>query len=59
MTDQRAAAFKLLGNLVRFAHQPEGPYYLCVSANKDGMVEVLGLSGVFAPHLFVVVEELC
>ena len=59
MTEQRAAGFKLLGNLVRFAHQSGGPYYLVVSIDKNGMVEVLGMTGLFAPHLFVLVEELC
>jgi hypothetical protein len=57
--DQFAAAAALLGKFVRFAHQADsGPDYYCVVMKGDGsMVEILGLPGWFAPHLFVLASE--
>ncbi len=51
-------ASNILGRLVRFVHQPDGPAYMVVAMKGDGSaVEIMGLPGWFAPHLFVVVEE--
>lgn len=55
---QRAAGLRLLGRLVRFNHQPNGPFHLCTLLDRDGMVEVFDMTGRFAPHLFVVVPDL-
>jgi hypothetical protein len=59
LMDRKIAALELLGKRVRFAHQrpsdaPEG--YRVQSVNWSGLVSIEGFSGLFAPHLFVVVE---
>jgi hypothetical protein len=57
--DRKDTALELLGKQVRFAHQkpsdaPEG--YRVQSVNWSGLISIEGFSGLFAPHLFVVVE---
>lgn len=52
---QKDAGLALLGKVVRFAHEPENAIarrVQCVCWN--GMVEIEGMTGEFAPHLFVV-----
>jgi hypothetical protein len=46
-------ALDLIGREVRFAHQPEGPYFRVQSVDHIGMVSLDGFVGEFAPHLFV------
>ena len=51
-------ARSLVGKDVRFAHeQSAGPLHRVVLASADGMVELRDMGGLFAPHLFVVVEK--
>jgi hypothetical protein len=51
------AAAELFGKRVRFAHMAEGEEtYRVRSMHSDGMVEIDGLGGLFAPHLFVLVQ---
>jgi hypothetical protein len=52
--EQMTAAARLLNRRVRFAHQPEGPYYKVVRVSSIGMIELSGMDAEFAPHLFVV-----
>jgi len=54
---RREQARLLLGRLVRFNHQADYQAHRVRSISLDGMVEVEGLSGLFAPSLFVVVPE--
>lgn len=44
-----------VGTRVAFAHMP-GSIQTVVSIAPDGMVEISGFSGLFSPHLFVVVD---
>lgn len=53
---QLGAAIALLGKTVRFAHQPAGPLFRVSAVHSDGMVEIDGFSGQFAPHLFIEVK---
>ncbi len=56
-TKQQAAARELVGKRVKFNHkraQPES--YLVTRATEDGLVELEGWAGAFAPHLFVTTE---
>lgn len=48
------AGAALYGHLVRFNHQPQGPLYRVKTLYGDGMVEIDGLPGKFAPHLFTI-----
>jgi hypothetical protein len=51
--ERRQAALAILGHLVRFNHEPDTAIpRLCCRMSGDGMVEVLGMTGLFAPHLF-------
>lgn len=50
-------AFRLLGNKVRFNHMPPGTGRICTKINSDGMVEVEGMAGRFASHLFEIDGE--
>lgn len=58
---QKDLAISLLGKQVRFASpklpEPKQPYRI-VAVDWHGMVEVSGMSGWFAPHLFEVVSEI-
>ena len=52
--EQREAALALVGKLVRFGHRDDVPEnYNLVLRAINGMVEIDGFSGEFAPHLFV------
>lgn len=52
--DRKHAAAALVGKKVVFAHRPPGYLpALVLSANEDGMLQLEGWSGDFAPHLFV------
>lgn len=54
---QKDLAISLLGRRVYFAHRPAGVAAVRVSAVRwDGMVELEGWSGEFAPHCFVLVD---
>ena len=54
----RRLGLSLVGKRVLFLHQPVGVVPAVVmSCDPDGMVELMGWSGKFAPHLFQVVEE--
>lgn len=54
--ETKALAESLKGKLVRFRHQ-EQPYGYVTKVTRDAMVEIDGKGGFFAPHLFVVVEQ--
>jgi len=54
--DQMTLAKSLLGKVVRFNHMVE-PWGKVIDVKHDGLVEVYGHGGYFAPHLFQVVEE--
>jgi hypothetical protein len=54
--ERKKAALELVGKMVRFNHQPDGPDYHVRSCNFIGMVGLAELPGDFAPHLFVVMS---
>ena len=48
-----------LGTLVRFAHERNGgPVHRVVSVMQDGMIEIHDMGGYFAPHLFVIADDI-
>lgn len=48
-----------IGNLVRFANEKSGgPVHRVVSVMHDGMIEIHDMGGYFAPHLFVVADDI-
>lgn len=48
-----------LGTLVRFGHEQNGgPVHCVVSVMQDGMIELHDMGGYFAPHLFVVADDI-
>lgn len=48
-----------IGNLVRFVHEKKGgPVHRIVSVMADGMVELNDMGGYFAPHLFVMADDI-
>ncbi len=51
---QKDLAFSLLDKDLYFAHMREGVPFRIQSIGHDGMVELRGMVGQFAPHLFVV-----
>ncbi|HZC23343.1 MAG TPA: hypothetical protein VE866_08390 [Candidatus Binatia bacterium] len=52
---QRKAAAALVGKRVRFAHDSDRPEnYFYVTLARNGMVELEGMAGEFAPQLFIV-----
>jgi hypothetical protein len=55
--DQKALAESLRGKLVRFRHQAR-PYGYVTKVTQDAMVEIDNKGGFFAPHLFVVVDQI-
>ena len=57
--ERKKLALKIIGKRVRFRHMvyDVGPSYRVSSVAWDGMVELEGMVGEFAPHLFVVVTE--
>ncbi len=54
MAAQKDLAYSLLGKDLWFAHRQEGEIFRIQSIGHDGMVELRGMVGQFAPHLFVV-----
>lgn len=47
-----------IGDLVRFNHERDGgPVHRVVSVMKDGMIEIHDMGGYFAPHLFVIADD--
>lgn len=50
-------ANSLVGKFVRFNHMKDGDARKVLGATNDGMVEVEGFVGQFAPHVFQVVER--
>jgi hypothetical protein len=55
---QRRHAEALVGRPVQFFDQrgESGQVFLVLRATVDGMLEIEGLAGLFAPHLFCVVD---
>ncbi len=54
---QKAVALRLLGRKVVFAHRPEGVEPARVTTvHWDGMIELEGWSGEFAPHVFLLAD---
>lgn len=53
---QLALGQHLFGKLIRFRHWPPGTGRPCTKLYAGGMVEIEGMSGMFAPHLFVIDE---
>jgi hypothetical protein len=56
MKAQWESGKRLLGNRVRFHHWPAGSGVNCTTLHFEGMVEIEGQVGLFAPHLFVIDE---
>ncbi len=54
---QKDLAFSLIDKDLYFAHRREGDTFRIQSIGHDGMVELRGMVGQFAPHLFVVKES--
>lgn len=54
---QKDAGIALVGKTIRFAHEPDGPDRRVQSVGFTGMVTLHDMTGEFAPHLFVVVDE--
>ena len=54
LQEQRRLGLSLYGNLVRFHQQPAETARKCTRVFPNGMVEVEGYSGIFAPHLFTI-----
>lgn len=57
LRDQIALADSLLKKKVRFVHQPNGPVYEVSFRDHQGMIEIIGMVGRFAPHVFEVVDD--
>jgi hypothetical protein len=55
MAAQKDLAFSLIGKRLRFTHMPDGDLRI-ESINAEGMVSIKGMSGYFAPHLFVALD---
>jgi hypothetical protein len=55
--DQLQAGQRLLGNKVRFHHWQPGTGILCTKVYTNGMVELHGMGGAFAPSLFEIDGE--
>ena len=55
---QFVTALALLGNFVRFRHLPPGSGHRCIGASSSGMIELEGIPGHFAAHLFVIDEDI-
>jgi hypothetical protein len=56
--EQRKAAMELFDKPLHFAGRPDGDDLFIASVTRDGMVELEGWSGFFAPHLFVVTQPI-
>lgn len=54
--EHRLEGLRLVGNVVRFRHMPIGTGTFCLRVCDNGMVEIEGYPGQFAPHLFVIDE---
>ena len=55
--EQKKLAISLLGKDLRFHHMtPQNPTYRIISINYEGMVNLDGMAGQFAPNLFIIVE---
>lgn len=50
--EQLQQGMRLHGNLVRFHHWAPGTGILCTKVHPNGMVELHGMAGCFAPSLF-------
>lgn len=55
--ERKILALTLLEKTIRFAHEPNGPDRRVQFCNWNGMVELFGMVGEFAPHLFVIVKD--
>jgi len=49
---QKDLALSLLGHELHWAHLPDGPTVRIQAIGWNGMVELVGWSGEFAPHCF-------
>lgn len=57
--DQYSLAKSILRKYVRFGHEKNGgPVHIVVAASMDGMVELNDMGGWFAPHLFVIADDI-
>jgi hypothetical protein len=54
--NRKKAALDLCERDICFAHMPGGPTYRIQSVSWNGMVTLHGMTGEFAPHLFVFPE---
>lgn len=54
-----ASALMKPGTLVRFAHERDGgPVHRVFGVGVDGMIELDDMGGFFAPHLFVIADDI-
>lgn len=54
-----ASSSNFLNKLVRFAHEKNaGPIHKVIAVNQDGAVELHDMDGLFAPHLFVIADDI-
>lgn len=56
-TEHLLEGLRLVGNVVRFNHMPPGSGRLCLRVCTNGMVEIEGFPGQFAPFMFVIDGE--
>jgi uncharacterized membrane protein len=58
LAEKKRLARALIGHLVQFhSVGPDAAPMRVLSVTLDGMVEIEGYSGLFAPHLFRIVDE--
>lgn len=56
LREQFDAGYALLGKTVRFHHMPPDSGHRVIALQSDGMIGLEGMTGQFAPHLFVIDE---
>jgi hypothetical protein len=57
LMEQKIRACELIGRKVLFAHLPAGaPPALVTTVHWNGMIELEGWTGQFAPHLFLLAD---
>ncbi len=54
---QLAAAQRLFGQHVNWAHRPDDVPFRVTGVMSDGMVTIDRFTGAFAPHLFVIAKN--
>lgn len=56
---QKELGKTLLNKLVRFNHERNGgPVHRVHQVNRDGMIELEDMDGLFAPHLITIVDDI-